>query len=149
MLMKNKVIKIIVPIVLGLAVLAVIVLGIIFGFKVFGKTCDPLTPLALKKFEIAGGVRPIKGDKCEISKNSYLLRLFYNSSDEAKTAKTGLELATIGDMDEIDDLDWITNDGASSVFWTNKKKLGILVIPDEDSKKAVEKELDKAFKKLE
>ena len=52
-------------------------------------------------------------------------------------------------MDEIEDLDWITNDGASSVFWTNKKKLGILVIPDEDSKKAVEKELDKAFKKLE
>lgn len=149
MFVKNKVIKIVVPIALGLAVLAVIVLGIIFGFKLFGKTCDPLTPLALKKFEIAGGVRPIKGDKCEISKNSYLLRLFYDSSDEAKTAKTGLELATVGDMDEIDDLDWITNDGASSVFWTDKKKLGILVLPDEDSKKAVEKELDKAFKKLE
>jgi hypothetical protein len=147
--MKNKVIKIVVPIVLGLAVLAVIVLGIIFGFKLFGKTCDPLTPLALKKFEIAGGVRPIKGDKCEISKNSYLLRLIYDTSDEAKTAKTGLELATVGDRDEIDDLDWITNDGASSVFWTNKKKLGILVLPDEDSKKVIEKELDKAFKKLE
>jgi hypothetical protein len=147
--MKNKVIKIVVPIVLGLAVLAVIVLGIIFGFKLFGKTCDPLTPLALKKFEIAGGVRPIEGHKCEISKNSYLLRLIYDSSDEAKTAKTGLELATVGDRDEIDDLDWITNDGASSVFWTNKKKLGILVVPDEDTKKAVEKELDKAFKKLE
>jgi len=94
-------------------------------------------------------VRPIKGDKCEISKNSYLLRLIYNSSDEAETAKTGLELATPGDRDEIEDLDWITNDGASSVFWTNKKKLGILVLPDEDTKKAVEKELDKAFKKLE
>lgn len=147
--MKDKVIKIVVPIVLGLAVLTVIVLGIILGFKIFGKTCDPLTPLALKKFEIAGGVRPIQGDKCEISKNSYLLRLFYDSSDEAETAKTGLELATFGDMDEIDGLDWITNDGASSVFWTNKKKLRILVIPDEDSKKAVEKELDKAFKKLE
>lgn len=149
MFMKGKVIKIVVPIVLGLAVLTVIVLGIILGFKIFGKTCDPLTPLALKKFEIAGGVRPIQGDKCEISKNSYLLRLFYDSSDEAETAKTGLELATFGDMDEIDGLDWITNDGASSVFWTNKKKLRILVIPDEDSKKAVEKELDKAFKKLE
>lgn len=149
MFMKNKVIKIVVPIVLGLAVLAVIVLGIIFGFKLFGKTCDPLTPLALKKFEIAGGVRPIEGHKCEISKNSYLLRLIYDSSDEAKTAKTGLELATVGDRDEIDDLDWITNDGASSVFWTNKKKLGILVLPDEDSKKVIEKELDKAFKKLE
>lgn len=148
-MMKNKVIKIVVPIILGLAVLAVIVLGIIFGFKLFGKTCDPLTPLALKKFEIAGGVRPIEGHKCEISKNSYLLRLIYDSSDEAKTAKTGLELATVGDMNEIEDLDWITNDGASSVFWTNKKKLGILVVPDEDSKKAVEKELDKAFKKLE
>ena len=149
MFMKNKLIKIVVPIVLGLAVLAVIVLGIIFGFKLFGKTCDPLTPLALKKFEIAGGVRPIEGDKCEISKNSYLLRLIYSSSDEAETAKTGLELATVGDMDEIDDLDWITNDGASSVFWTNKKKLRILVIPEQDTKKAVEKELDKAFKKLE
>ncbi|MBU2635136.1 hypothetical protein KJ841_01515 [Patescibacteria group bacterium] len=148
-MMKTKIIKIVVPIILGLAVLAVIVLGIILGFKLFGKTCDSLTPLALKKFEIAGGVRPIKGDKCEISKNSYLLRLFYNSSDEAETAKTGLELATPGDRDEIEDLDWITNDGASSVFWTNKKKLGILVIPDEDTKKAVEKELDKAFKKLE
>ena len=147
--MNNKVIKIIVLIALGLAVLAVIVLGIILGFKLFGKTCDPLTPLALKKFEIAGGVRSIKGDKCEISKNSYLLRLFYDSSDEAKTAKTGLELATVGDMDEIEDLDWITNDGASSVFWTNKKKLGILVVPDEDTKKAVTKELDKAIKKLE
>jgi len=147
--MKNKVIKIVVPIALGLAVLAVIVLGVIFGFKVFGKTCDPLTPLALKKFEIAGGVRPIEGHKCEISKKSYLLKLIYDSSDEAKTAKTGLELATAGDRDEIDDLDWITNDGASSVFWTDKKKLGILVVPDEDTKKAVEKELDKAFKKLE
>ncbi len=148
-MMKGKVIKIVVPIVLGLAVLAVIVLGIIFGFKIFGKTCDPLTPLALKKFEIAGGVRPIEGHKCEISKKSYLLRLIYDNSDEAETAKTGLELATFGDMDEIDDLDWITNDGASSVFWTNKKKLGILVLPEQDSKKAVEKELDKAFKKLE
>jgi len=147
--MRVKIIKIAVPIALGLAVLTVIVLGIIFGFKIFGKTCDPLTPLALKKFEIAGGVRPIKGDKCEISKNSYLLRLFYDSSDEAKTAKIGLELATVGDRDEIDDLDWITNDGASSVFWTDKKKLGILVVPEEDTKKAVEKELDKAFKKLE
>lgn len=149
MFMNNKVIKIIVLIALGLAVLAVIVLGIILGFKLFGKTCDPLTPLALKKFEIAGGVRPIQGDKCEISKNSYLLRLIYDSSDEAETAKTGLELATSGDRDEIDDLDWITNDGASSVFWTNKKKLGILVVPEQDTKKLVEKELDKAFKKLE
>lgn len=146
---ENKVIKIVVPIVLSSAILAVIVLGIIFGFKLFGKTCDPLTPLALKKFEIAGGVRPIRGEKCEISKNSYLLRLSYDSSGEAKTAKKGLELATIGDKDEVDDLDWITNDGASSVFWTDKKKLGILVIPDKDTKKAVEKELDKAFKKLE
>jgi len=147
--MNTKIIKIIVPIILSLAVLAVIVLGIIFGFKVFGKTCDPLTPLALKKFEIAGGIRPIKGDKCEISKNSYLLRLFYNSSDEAKKAKTGLELATNGDRDEIDDLSWITNDGASSVFWTDKKKLAILVLPDQDTKKVIEKELDKAIKKLE
>jgi len=149
MFMNSKAIKIIVPIVLGLAVLAVIVLGIIFGFKIFGKTCDPLTPLALKKFEIAGGIRPIEGHKCEISKKSYLLRLVYDSSDETEIAKTGLELATIGDRDEIEDLSWITNDGASSVFWTNKKKLGILVLPDEDTKKAVEKELDKAFKKLE
>lgn len=147
--MRTNIIKIVVPIALGLAVLAVIVLGVIFGFKVFGKTCDPLTPLALKKFEIAGGPRPIEGHKCEISKNSYLLRLFYDSSDKAETAKTGLELATAGDRDEIDDLDWITNDGASSVFWTDKKKLGILVLPDEDSKKAIEKELDKALKKLE
>jgi len=147
--MKAKIIKIAVPIILGLVLLSVIVLGVIFGFKIFGKTCDPLTPLALKKFEIAGGVRPIQGDKCEISKKSYLLRLIYDSSDEAKTAKTGLELATIGDVDEIDDLSWITNDGASSVFWTEKKKLGILVLPEEDSKKAVEKELDEAFKKLE
>lgn len=149
MLMRVKIIKIVVPIILGLAVLAVIVLGVILGFKVFGKTCDPLTPLALKKFEIAGGVRPIEGHKCEISKNSYLLRLIYDSSDEAETAKTGLELATSGDRDEIEDLDWITNNGASSVFWTNKKKLGILVVPEEDTKKLVEKELDKAFKKLE
>jgi len=147
--MKDKVIKIVVPIVLSSAVLTVIVLAVILGFKIFGKTCDPLTPLALKKFEIAGGVRPVQGDKCEISKNSYLLRLIYDSSDKAETAKTGLELATIGDRDEIDDLDWITNDGASSVFWTNKKKLGILVVPDKDTKKSVEKELDKAFKKLE
>lgn len=145
---KNKALKIVVPIVLSLSVLTVIVLGVIFGFKIFGKTCDPLTPLALKKFEMAGGVRPVKGHKCEISKKSYLLRLIYDSFDEAKTAKTGLELATFGNRDGIDGLDWITNDGASSVFWTNENKLRILVVPDEDTKKAVTKELNKAFKKL-
>lgn len=147
-MIDNKVIKISVPIVLGIVVLTAITLGIILGFKLFGKRCDPFTPLALQKFEIAGGVRPVEGERCEISKNSYLLKLIYDSSDDAKTAKKGLELATPGDRDKISKLRWITKDGASSVFWTNKKKLGILVVPFEDREKEVEKELDKALKKL-
>ena len=36
----------------------------------------------------------------------------------------------------------------NGVFWTKEEKLGILVVPEVDDKKAVKKELDKAYKKL-
>lgn len=145
---NNKTLKTVILIVAGIAVLAAIVLGIILCVKLLGKRCEPLTPLALKKFEIAGGIRPIEGDKCEISGESYLLRLIYQDDDSAQTVKTGLQLATPGDRREIGGLDWIAKDGDSSVFWTNDEKLGILVIPGIDDEKAVDKQIDKAFKKL-
>jgi uncharacterized protein YneF (UPF0154 family) len=145
---SKKSIKIIVIILISIFVLAGIVLGIILGIKFFSKKCDPLTPLALKKFEIAAGIKPVSGDKCEISKNSYLLRLIYDDDDSAETAKTGLQLATPGERDEIGGLDWITKDGDSSVFWTNDEKLGILVVPGEDDEKTIDKQINKAYKKL-
>jgi len=145
---NNKTLKIIILVVIGILILAGIVLGIILGVKFFSKKCDPLTPLALKKFEIASGIKPISGDKCEISKNSYLLRLIYKDDDSAESSKTGLQLATPGERDEIGGLDWITKDGDSSVFWTNDEKLGILVISGEDDQKAIDKQINKAYKRL-
>jgi len=145
----NKKIKIILFIVIGIVILAAIVLGVIFTVKLWGNKCEPLTPLALEKFAIVGGERPISGDKCDISSKSYLLRLVYDKSSQAERAKTGLQLATPGDIDDIGGLEWITEDGDSSVFWTNDEKLGILVIPGEDSEKIVDKQIKKAFKKLE
>lgn len=145
----NKKIKIILFIIIGIVVLAIIVLGIIFAVNLRGDKCEPLTPLALKKFAVAGGERPISGDKCDISSKSYLLRLVYDKSSQAAKAKTGLQLATPGEVDNIGGLEWITKDGDSSVFWTNDEKLGILVIPGEDSAKVVDKQIKKAFKKLE
>jgi len=146
--MKNKKLKIIVLIVIAVLILAAVVLGIILGVKFLGEKCEPLTPLALKKFEIAGGIKPIEGDKCEISGESYLLRLIYQDSNSAESAKNGLELATPGDRDDINGLNWVVKDGDSSVFWTNNEKLGILVIPGIDDEEAVGKQIDKAFKKL-
>ena len=148
MIKNNKKLKIIILVAIGILVLAAIVLGVILGAKLLGKKCDPLTPLALKKFEIASGIKPVSGDKCEISKDSYLLRLIYQDDDSAETAKTALQLATPGDRDEIGGLDWISKDGDSSVFWTNDEKLGILVIPEEDNEKTIDKQINKAYKKL-
>jgi hypothetical protein len=145
---KNKRFKTIILIVTAILILIALVLGFILGFKLFGKKCDPLTPLALKKFEIAAGIRPVFGDKCEISKESYLLRLIYQDNDSSETAKTALQLATSGERKEIGGLDWITKEGDSSVFWTNDQKLAILVVPGEDEEKAIDRQIKKAYKKL-
>lgn len=144
----NKRIKTIIIIVIGILLLAALVLGLILGAKLLGRKCEPLTPLALKKFEIAGGLKPIEGDKCEISGESYLLRLIYQDSGSAESAKKALELATSGKRNDINGLDWIVENGDSSVFWTNEEKLGILVIPGIDDEEAVDKQTSKAFKKL-
>jgi len=145
---KNKRFKTIILITTIILIIVAIVLGFILGIKLFGKKCDPLTPLALKKFEIAAGIRPVFGDKCEISKDSYLLRLVYQDNDSAETAKTALQLATSGERKEINGLDWITKDGDSSVFVTNDQKLGILVVPGEDDEETIDKQVKKAYKKL-
>ena len=145
---NNKRFKTIILIVTVILILAAVVLGFILGFKLFGKKCDPLTPLALKKFEIAAGIKPVSGDKCEISKNSYLLRLIYQDNDSAETAKTALQLATPGERNEISGFDWITKDGDSSVFAINEEKLGILVVPGVTDEKTIDKQINKAYKKL-
>lgn len=148
--MNNKVVKIILLIAIILVVLAIIVLGVILGVKLLSKKCQPLTPLALRKFEMAGGERPEEGEKCDIAKNSYLLKLVYDDSSAAEKAKTGLELVTPGEVEEIEkDVNWIVKDSNSSLFWTNRKELEILVIIGQDNEKDVEKHLDKAFKRLE
>jgi len=102
----------------------------------------------LKKFEIAAGVKPVEGDKCQMSGESYLLRLVYRDGESAESARKGLELATTGDRKDLNGLNWIVNNNDSSVFWTNKEKLGILVIPGIDDEEMVDKQTDKAFKKL-
>ena len=145
---QNKKLKIIILAVIAIVVLAAVVLGIVLGVKLLGKKCEPLTPLALKKFEIAGGVKPIQGDKCEVSGESYLLRLIYQDGNSAESAKNGLELATPGDRNDINGLNWVVKDGDSSVFWTNNEKLGILVIPGADDEAIVGKQIDRALKKL-
>ncbi len=148
--MNNKAVKIIILVAIIIVVLAVVVLGFILGVKLLSKKCQPLTPLALRKFEMAGGERPEQGEKCDIAKNSYLLKLVYDDSSAAERARTGLELVTPGEVGEIEkDVNWIVKDGNSSLFWTDKKKLGVLVIIGQDKEKDVEKQLDKAFKRLE
>ena len=145
---ENKKLKIIILAVIALVVLAAVILGIVLGVKLLGEKCESLTPLALKKFEIAGGIKPIEGDKCEISGESYLLRLIYQDSNSAESAKKGLELATSGDRNDINGFNWIAKDGDSSVFWTDEEKLGILVIPGVEDEQTVDKQIDKAYKKL-
>ncbi len=148
--MKNKLKVILIPAGIVVALAIAVVLGWLLVRVIIGEECDPFTPLTLEKFRIAGGEKPLEGEKCEISKKSYLLIITYDSSSEAKEAKKGLELATTpGDRDKIDKLNWITDEGSSAIFWTEDDKLGILVAPDEDSEKALEKELKKARKKLE
>lgn len=147
--MKNKLKVILIPAGIVVALIIAIVLGWLFVRIIIGEKCDPFTPLTLEKFRIAGGQKPLEGKKCEISKESYLLVITYDSSSKARKAKKGLELATTpGDKDKIDKLNWITNEGSSAIFWTNDDKLGILVAPDEDNEKALEKELKKARKKV-
>lgn len=145
---NNKTLKIVLLIIISLALLIAIALGIILGAKLLTKECEPLTFLALKKFEIAAGIMPVEGDKCQLTKGVYLLRLIYEDEESAEQAKVGLELATPGERDEIEELTWITKDGNSSVFWTKDEKLGILVVIGDDSEEGVEKLLDKTFKKL-
>lgn len=147
--MNNRLKVIIIPSALVAVFVTAVILGWILISRVRAEKCNPLTPLALEKFKIAGGKKPIEGEKCGISKKSYLLILSYEDSSEAIGAKQGLEFATSGERDKIDGLDWITDKGASAIFWTSSQKLAILVAPDEDSKKAVKKELDRAFKRLE
>jgi len=144
---KTKLILLIVIIIVAIAIIAV---GIVLGLKLLSKKCEPLTPLALSRFEAASNERSEYGEKCQMSGDSYLLILEYKSSDSAEKAKKALELATPGEVENIeDDVIWINKDGNSSVFWTDKKLLGILVMPGEDDEDIVEKQLDKAFKKVD
>ena len=142
--------KLILLIVIIIVAIAIIVLGVILSFKIFSKKCEPLTPLALSRFEAASNERSEYGEKCEMSGDSYLLILEYNSSESAENAKKALELATSGEIENIeDDVVWINKDGNSSVFWTDKKLLAILVMPGQNEEDIVEEQLDKAFKKVE
>ncbi|KPJ55359.1 hypothetical protein AMJ47_00605 [Parcubacteria bacterium DG_72] len=143
--MKKKIILIIVAIII---VILIIGLGIFVLVKLFAEKCDPLTPLALQSFERAAGIRPVEGEKCQVSKNNYLLKIVYEDKDTALLAKNGLQLATEGERKDIQGLDWVTNDKDSSVFWVFRKTVAILVLPGEDDKDDVEKQLDKAQKLL-
>ena len=148
--MTHKLKVILIPIGIVVALAIAVVLGWLLVRMIIGEKCDPFTPLTLEKFRIAGGEKPLEGEKCEISRKSYLLIITYDSSSDAEEAKKGLELATTpGDRDKIDRLNWITDEGSSAIFWTEDDKLGILVAPDEDSEKVLKKELKKARKKLE
>lgn len=148
--MTHKLKVILIPTGIVVALVIAVVLGWLLVRVILGEKCDPFTPLTLEKFRMAGGEKPLEGEKCEISKKSYLLIITYDSSSDAKEAKKNLELATTpGDKDKIDRLNWITDKGSSAIFWTESDKLGILVAPDEDNEKALEKELKKARKKLE
>jgi len=139
---KTKTILIIIAAVLG--VLAIAIFSYFIFTNLFAEKCEPLTPLALQKFERAGGVKPIEGAKCEISKNSYLLRIIYKNKEDALKAKNSLQIITEGKRQEVGGLDWITNKGDSSVFWAHDEKLGILVAPGLDEEDDIRKELDKA-----
>jgi len=139
---KKKIILIVVIILIAVA-------GVVFYIKFEGeKECVPLTPLALQKFEMAGGEKPAEGEKCEISQKSYIVKITYDSSDAADRAEMLLKAGTEGEKDEVKGYDWINDGENSSVFLKSSKIIGILVILDETKESRVEKSVKKAEKIL-
>jgi len=136
-------------------IIAIIIIVVVAGYFLYTKgilfkkmECVPLTPLALQNFEMASGEKPKEGEKCKISEDDYFIKLTYSSSDTAQGAKMLLTAGTEGEKKEIDDYDWIINEGDSSVFIQSSDKLGILVMPGETSKSKVEKAVKKVEKSL-
>lgn len=136
-------------IILIVVIVIIVVAGVILYIKFKGeKECVPLTPLALQRFEMAGGEKPVEGEKCEISQKSYIVKITYDSSDAADRAKMLLVAGTEGEKDEVKGYDWINDEENSSVFLKSSKIIGILVILDETTESKVEKSVKKAEKIL-
>lgn len=90
--------------------------------------CNYLTPLALEQFLAAGGEKPKLGEKCEFSSGYSLIKLTYDTAEEAARAKIGLVAGTEGEKKRIDGSDWVVMEGNSSVFSTAQNKIEIFVL---------------------
>lgn len=117
---------------------AVILAGGWFVYQKFGGritlpgkinlSCDPLTLVSLKQIYDASGVRPVSGDKCTISSDSYLLKLGYENYQQAEKAKLGLMAETTGTKKEIEGANLIIDQENSSAFYVEGEELKVLVM---------------------
>ncbi len=121
-----------------LLLIGIILAGGYFAYQKFGKglslpgkinlSCDPLTLVSLKQFYNDTQVRPTSGEKCSISKESYLLKLTYENYQQAEKAKLGLMSETTGTKKEIEGANLIVDQGNSSAFYVEGQELKVLVM---------------------
>lgn len=122
-----------------IVIIAIILAGGWFAYQKFGLdkvfqakkinlSCDPLTLVSLKQFYNDTQVRPVSGEKCVISDESYLLKLTYENYQQAEKAKLGLMAETSGTKKETEEANLIIDNGNSSAFYVEGQELKVLVM---------------------
>lgn len=124
-------------------VLAVLAVGFLL-FKVFGllgglKNCQTLTPMALQRFYMTTSVKPVYGEKCQLDKEMFVIRLAYNNSGQAEEAIYAFKVGTQGE----EQVGAISYQGDTASFFQKGRNLAIVVLLGEDTASDVEKALDK------
>jgi len=108
------------------AIPVVLIVGFLLGkvsYRV--KNCQTLTPVALAKLYGASNVRPVYGQKCELGKHD-LVRLAYNSNDEAK--KAALVLREASPVSRRGD-DYIVYQDDAAAYFSAGNKVFIVLMP--------------------
>lgn len=125
-----------------IVILPVIVIAVLLLFlinKLSGpKQCSALTPLSLQRFWLTTGVKPIYGEKCDLAKKQFVIRLMYENSQQAEQAEYGLEISTEGEKQA----GGITFEGNTVGFFREEEKLAIVVFLDKEDEDEVEKALE-------
>jgi len=135
-LIKSKMFRIIV-------ILTVLIVGGIYFVPriTFKKNCDPLSPLTLEKYQIAGGVLPILGERCTVEKKILLNRVIYKTKEDAEKAYRNLLGSVQGEKSEVDGTFWVRAEEDSVIFLHEDTKVGVAVLIGVDKESAVQRKL--------
>lgn len=111
-----------------------------FIFTLKPINCRALTPLFLDELYTAIMIKPIYGEKCDLNKDNFLLRLAYKDPVEAANAALGLRIASSADQRYED---YIMAGQDAAAFYAFEDKVYLVVMPGIGKAKKVESFLKK------